>query len=234
MGHLYAITPFTQLDYPGELACIAWFSGCNLRCAYCHNPDIVLNHGDKDEGELIAFLQKRQGLLTGVVFSGGEATCCPLLPELARMARNMGYKVKLDTNGTRPEVIADLLVSRAIDAVALDYKCPRARAKEVVGTEKFQDEFRASLKLLIEHARNGFSLEIRTTFHPGLMTEDDLNLMIEDLDALGYPGTWYIQDVFAYGEGTLGKVEKPDRALDESRLKAPKNFTLGFRRAKQP
>jgi len=107
MSRIYDITPFTLLDYPDEVACIVWMSGCNLRCVYCHNPDIVLGRGDKEQAELFVFLKARQGKLTSVVFSGGEATFCPILPDLVRKTKEMGFKTKLDTNGGNPKVIRD-------------------------------------------------------------------------------------------------------------------------------
>lgn len=232
MGQLYAITPFTQLDYPGELACIAWFSGCNLRCAYCHNPDIVLTHGEKDDAELLAFLDKRRGLLTGLVLSGGEATCCPNISDIARQAKGKGYKVKLDTNGTRPEIVRAMLDENLLDYVALDYKCPDALASRVIGTEKFAQAFRETLELLVERA-DGQKLrfETRTTFHPDLMDENDLNAILDDLEHIGYRGAHYIQNIASWGESTLGNVPQPQRAIDRKKLSVPRSFSLSFREA---
>lgn len=232
MGQLYAITPFTQLDYPGELACIAWFSGCNLRCAYCHNPGMVLARGEKDEAELLAFLDKRRGLLTGLVLSGGEATFCPDLPGIARQAKARGYKVKLDTNGTRPEVVRAMLGEGLLDYVALDYKCPDSRAKSVTGTDSFTSAFRETLLLLIERADGDkLRFETRTTFHPGLMDEDDLNAILDDLDRSGYRGTHYVQSIASWGDRTLGNVPEPGRKIDREKLSATRSFSLSFRQA---
>jgi len=230
MGQLYAITPFTQLDYPGELACIAWFSGCNLRCAYCHNPAIVLQRGRKKDSELLSFLKTRRGLLTGVVFSGGEATFCPSLPDLAQQAKDLGYKTKLDTNGTNPEMLRELLRDRRIDCVALDYKCPPHRAERLLGTTLYEGAFRESLAYLINTSREqDFLLEIRTTYHPDFLDPDDLQWMIDDLDRLGYQGTYCLQNIVTNGEKTLGDVAPPASVLDQKQLPVPKNFTLGFR-----
>ena len=215
MGKLYAITPFTQLDYPGELACIAWFSGCNLRCAYCHNPDIVLRHGEKDDDELLAFLRSRRGFLTGVVFSGGEATFCPSLPDLARQAKAWGYKTKLDTNGTHPEMLYRLLENHHLDSVALDYKCPSRRADSLLGTGRYERAFQESLVYLIGQSRaQNIHLEIRTTYHPDFLNEEDIEWIIDDLDRKVYQGTYWIQNVVTSGEKTLGNIKKPAKALD--------------------
>lgn len=229
MGQLYEITPFTLLDYPGETACVAWFAGCNLRCVYCHNPDIVNGRGEKDEAELIDFLKKRVGKLTGVVFSGGEPTYYPGLAALMREAKQLGYKVKLDTNGARPEILAELLREKLPDYVALDYKSLPSRAADITGTDKFVERFEESLKLLIKAAQNGLALEVRTTYHADLMQEREIAEMAEHLDELGYKGVYYIQNVFSFGEKTLGNIAKPQRKPDFSILPKPKNFKIEFR-----
>lgn len=233
MGQLYEITPFTLLDYPGEMACIAWFAGCNMRCVYCHNPQIVTGKGEKDEQDLLDFLAKRTGRLSGVVFSGGEATLYQPLPDLIRKVRSMGFKIKLDTNGSRPEVLRGLLEEGLLDYVALDYKCVPEKAEALIGTGKLWEPFRKSLAMLIEAAGEEKSekigFEIRTTFHADLMDEDDLARMIQDLDEMGYRGTYYIQNIASTGEKTIGNIQEPQRALDRARLPEPKNFTLAFR-----
>lgn len=235
MGQLYAITPFTQLDYPGELACIAWFSGCNLRCAYCHNPKIVQKRGDKDDAELLSFLKMRRNRLTGVVFSGGEATFCSSLPSLVREAKAIGYKTKLDTNGTNPEMLRQLLEEKCIDYIALDYKCPSHRSERLLGTTHYDGAFRASLSYLIEESRaQRVSLEIRTTYHPDYLDEDDLGGMIADLDRCGYQGIYWLQNIVATGEQTLGSVAPAAGAIDLQGLPLPQNFKLGFRNFTSP
>ncbi len=230
MGQLYDITPFTLLDFPGETACIAWFAGCNLRCVYCHNPDIVGSHGDKEVDELLDFLNKRKGLLTGIVLSGGEPTFFAGLGHIAEEAKRMGYKVKLDTNGSRPDVIASMLKDKLLDYVALDYKCLPERAEDIIGTLHFVERFYESLKMLIEASKKSrIKLEVRTTFHADLMTDSELGLMIRELDSFGYKGTYYIQNVVSFGDSTIGGVSKPERVINTAELPKPKNFTLAFR-----
>src|SRR5690606_32859804 len=119
---IYSITPFTLLDYPNHPACILWFAGCNMRCLYCYNPDIVLGKGKLSVDDARNFLKSRQSLLQGVVFSGGECTLHPDLVPLARIAKTMGYQVKIDTNGTKPEVLEKLLNEKLVDYIAMDFK----------------------------------------------------------------------------------------------------------------
>ena len=230
MGQIYEITPITMLDYPDELACIVWFSGCNLRCVYCHNPDIVLNKGQKEDAELLAFLKSRRGKLTGVVFSGGEATFCPTLPDLVRQAKEMGFKTKLDTNGSNPAVLRQLVDAGLLDRVSLDYKCPPYLAEKLLGTARFETAFRESLDFLIAESRAGqVFLEVRTTVSPDLFSEADIGWMIADLDSRGYQGTYWLQNIVSSGEKTLGNIDPSTKTFDFSQLPVPKNFQLGFR-----
>lgn len=101
-------------DFPDSTACILWVAGCNMRCGYCHNPQIVLGKGVLSEADVLNFLHRRKGLLDGVVLSGGEATAWPGLIAFTTRVKAMGFAVKLDTNGLRPDVLAarcSLLVS---------------------------------------------------------------------------------------------------------------------------
>ncbi|MDD3183139.1 MAG: anaerobic ribonucleoside-triphosphate reductase activating protein [Alphaproteobacteria bacterium] len=230
MPSLYEITPFSLLDYPGEMACIAWFAGCNMRCVYCHNPKIVEGKGEREEREFLSFLDKRVGKLSAVVFSGGEATLYAGLPDLIRKVKALGFKIKLDTNGSRPQVLRGLLAEGLLNYVAMDYKCPQTLMEKLVGTPKLWEPFRESLSMLIEQAAQGSVLfEVRTTIHPDLMSEEDLNWMIRDLDQIGYKGTYYLQNIAATGDKTIGNVAAPERKLDQSKLIEPSGFKLGFR-----
>lgn len=231
MPGLYDITPFSLLDYPGEMSCIVWFAGCNMRCQYCHNPAIVTGKGEKDEAKLLAFLEKRVGKLSAVVLSGGEATLFPQIVELARKIKAMGFKIKLDTNGSRPKVLRQLLDEKLLSYVAMDYKCPLELAQNIIGTVKHWEPFRESLAMMIEEAarEGGPKFEVRTTVSTDLMAERELNWIIHDLDQMGYRGTYYIQNIFSHGEKTIGNIAKPERELDKSKLTKPKNFELGFR-----
>ncbi len=237
MSGIYSITPFTMLDYPNETACIVWFSGCNLRCPYCHNPEIVFCRGDGEGGgekKLFDFLEKRRGLLGGVVLSGGEATTHKGLAALARRVRSMGFKVKLDTNGSRPQALAELFAEGLPDYAAVDYKANPAGADIVTGVdgEKYLAALEESLKMLISRAASGaMGLEVRTTFHPDLMDEEGINEIIRHLEKLDYRGTYYLQQVFSYGGNTLGNIRRPEREIEAGLLIAPKNFHVSVRNA---
>ncbi len=196
------ITPLTLMDYPGKAACILWFGGCNMRCRYCYNADLAKGCKAKAafpthlrEKSLEEFLRSRAGFLDGVVLSGGECSLCPDLPSICQLARSLGYAVKMDTNGTRPDVIRQLVGDGLIDYIALDYKAPPSLFSSITGgcTQRQWEAFSESLQYLIG---SGFPFEVRTTVHPDLLEEKDISNIIEDLLSRGYQGTYYIQHYF--------------------------------------
>ena len=118
---LYSLTPFTTLDYPDKTACIAWFAGCNMRCAYCYNVPIVTGVGQISRAEFIKFLDKRKGKLSGVVFSGGECTLSPAFLPLASEVKSRGFSLKVDTNGSNLTALGQAISLNLIDYIALDF-----------------------------------------------------------------------------------------------------------------
>ena len=229
--NIYEITPFSCLDFPGEVSAIVWVSSCNLRCVYCHNPDIVLNKGTKTEKDLFDFLNKRIGKLSAVVFSGGEATLASDIIDVIRRVKSMGFKVKLDTNGAAPNVISSLLQDNLLDSVALDFKAPDYKISSVVGTSEFVPNFWQSCSLLIQYSKlnPAFSFEIRTTLSSDILSEEDVASMILELDNISYSGTYWLQNIVSFGEKTLGNIAPPSRLLDTAKLPKPSKFSLGFR-----
>lgn len=224
---IFSVTPFTMLDFPGRTACIIWFTGCNMRCPYCHNPQIVKGKGRGDIDQVMTFLKKRQGLLDGVVLSGGEASAYPGLPGFIRDLKALGYAIKLDTNGLRPDIIKAHLDAGFLDYVALDYKAPPAKFRRVTGTDKY-DLFSQTLDLLC--VQGSVEFEVRTTVHTDLMDEDDVSGIIRDLEGRGYKGIHAIQN-FTHSDDrpTLGFMKAQSRLLDIGKLYKPASFNLIFR-----
>lgn len=202
MKALYDITPFTLLDFPDTPAAIFWFAGCNLRCVYCYNPDIVFGSARIDEEEALSFLRKRQGLLEGVVLSGGECTTYPNILSFCRSIKALGYTIKLDTNGMLKRVINALLAENLIDYVALDYKAPEAKMGEICGNGS-EKHFWECYDLL--HQSNVL-FEVRTTFHPDLLSEEDIIQTSRSLKERGYIGEYFLQ-LFQSGVQTIGNIE---------------------------
>ena len=171
---IYGLQKLTLLDYPGKAACTVFTAGCNLRCPFCHNAALV--NGDwgepLDDGKLFAFLEKRRGILDGVAITGGEPTMQPDLPDFIRRVRELGYLVKLDTNGFYPDRLEPLLRTGAVDYVAMDIKSSPARYAAVAGLESVDlDAVRRSIQLLMEWP---VAYEFRTTVVRELHTPDDI------------------------------------------------------------
>ena len=152
----------TLLDYPGKMACTVFTYGCNFRCGFCHNAMLVTeeNSDNISEDEFFAFLKKRQGILDGVCISGGEPTLQKDLPEFIEKIKAMGYAVKLDTNGSKPEVLRKLISENLIDYVAMDIKNSPGKYSLTCGCEVDMAPIKESVSVIIE---SGISHEFRTT-----------------------------------------------------------------------
>lgn len=186
---LYDITPFTVVDWPGKLAAIAWFAGCNMRCLYCYNADIVFaEEGRYTPEDLYALLAERKGLLDGVVLSGGEATRYDLLP-ICKKIKRMGFGIKLDTNGLRPDRLRALIESNLLDYIALDFKADYQKFGFITGSSRY-GRFVESLELLLEKS---VAFEVRTTVHADLLDKEDLGRMAQFLKSKGYDKPYYLQ-----------------------------------------
>jgi len=221
---VYDVTPFTLLDFPGKTACIVWFSGCNMRCGYCHNPQIVRGKGRHSLEGIFDFLKRRTGLLDGIVLSGGEATLYTELAGFAAEVRRMGFAVKLDTNGSRPKIIETLLADGSLDYIALDYKAPLHDTRRVTGIG-CSDEIDKTLQILMQQEKAGF--EIRTTVHTGILQEADVAEIIRDLEKRDYRGKYFIQNFTADNDRpTLGRLPPQSRLLDLQQLPRTDQFEI--------
>ena len=176
---IYNITPFTLLDYPNKSACIFWYAGCNMRCLYCYNPEIVLGKGNITFSEAISFLKTRQGLLDAVVFSGGECLIHKNILDQIKKVKELGFLVKIDTNGSNPNILRELIDSELIDYVALDFKATESDFQQITKSDLFL-QFEKSFEILQE---SKVEFEIRTTYHSKLIPDGKLNEMIEYLVA---------------------------------------------------
>lgn len=165
----------TLLDYPGLVACTVFLPGCNLRCPFCHNASLVLPErlapSQLTEEAFFAFLQSRTGKLDGVCVTGGEPTLQADLARLLRGIRDLGFRVKLDTNGTQPQVLRQLLDEGLPDYVAMDIKNSPDRYAQTCGGVDVLDRVRESAALLMG---SGIDYEFRTTAVTPLHTPPDL------------------------------------------------------------
>jgi pyruvate formate lyase activating enzyme len=211
---VFSISPFTLLDFPDRMACILWFAGCNMRCTYCYNPEIVLGKGKLSWDDVREFLLTRIGMLDGVVFSGGECTIHPQIIPFAREVKRMGFEVKIDTNGSRPDVLETLIQENLVDFVALDFKGMPGNYWKITRSHLFKP-FEKSLKILLG---SSVRFEVRTTVHPDLLNYQELDEMKKWLREKGFSGTFYLQ-LFRGDKETLGdlaQTRKPDFVLEQS------------------
>ncbi len=166
----------TLLDYPGRVAATLFTIGCNYRCPFCHNPELADPERFAellDEGEILERLGERAGFLDGVVISGGEPTIHPGLPTFIERVKGFGFLVKLDTNGTNPDVLDELLEAQLVDFIAMDVKAPLDRYDEIVGAVADLDSIETSIQRVVEKAPD---YEFRTTVAPTLGRDDILHI----------------------------------------------------------
>lgn len=163
---LHGLNKLTLLDYPGHLACTAFTGTCNFRCPYCHNAPLVLTPGDCPvitEKEFFDFLASRKGKLDGVCITGGEPTLQTDLPEFIEKIKALGFLVKLDTNGYRPEILKILLDAQLLDMVAMDIKNSRDFYAATVGVHEAYFELERVEKSIALLLLSGIPHEFRTT-----------------------------------------------------------------------
>jgi len=254
----------TLIDYPGEVALIVFTQGCNFRCQFCYNPMLVLPEGqDKlkysprrivgvnsrpgvgaqkdhhliEEGDFFVFLRSRTGKLDGVVITGGEPTIQPDLPEFIKKIKDLGFKVKLDTNGTNPEMLEKLITAlpgkpRLVDYVAMDIKAPLNKYIKVTGLDNIypvqssKNNFggilpeaellhrvKKSVKMIM---KSGLPYEFRTTVVPGLLNKENIAEMAELIKGAD---KWYLQffksDTDLINKDFQGKARFTEKEMKE-------------------
>jgi pyruvate formate lyase activating enzyme len=185
------IVKSSLIDYPGKVAAVIFTQGCNFRCPYCHNPELVNpEHFNKPipEKEILSFLEMRRGLIDGVVITGGEPLLQPEIKDFIKEVKEMGYSVKLDTNGSNPQRLEELLSEGILDYIAMDIKSPIGKYSSVVRAEVDTDHIRKTLMLI---TKSGLPYEVRTTLFWGL-TMDDVLRMMGELNAFGIEN-YYLQ-----------------------------------------
>ncbi len=200
---VYNLTKFTTTDYVGHLSCVIWFIKCNFRCEYCYNDDLVYSKtGNYTLDECLEFLKTRVGLLDAVVLSGGEASIHNLVDFCIEL-KKLGFKIKLDTNGTNPKQIKKLISLNLIDYMAIDFKATKEKFYEITKTNMY-DEYIKTITYLI---KINFDFEIRTTVHSQLLNSYDINEMISVLENIGYKNTYYLQN-FLQTPTNIGDIKE--------------------------
>lgn len=212
MIRLAGLVRTSTIDWPGFLSAVIFTPGCNFDCFYCQNRSLLGAAAPQiDYDEVMAFLQKRRGLIEGIVVTGGEPLLQTDLPSFLQTVRALGYRIKLDTNGSRPLMLQKLIRAGLVDYVAIDLKAPWSRYPEISGCRPSDTEaVRGSFSLL---AQSSVDWEARTTVPPQL-AEEDLAVMARSVEPLP---AWFLQHY------RLPQNYKPQ---DRFRVEAP-GFTPG-------
>jgi pyruvate formate lyase activating enzyme len=178
MVKIVGFSKTSLLDWDGMVAAVIYLPGCNMRCPFCHNRELVLESTQMDEIPLEAikeYLEENVEFLDGVVVSGGEPTIHPDLPDLMRWLRSLGARIKLDTNGSNPEMLRDLIRAGLVDYVAMDLKAPLdEKYSQLVGCEAPLDEIKLSIEILMT---SDIDYEFRTTMVPTYLSLEDYERM---------------------------------------------------------
>jgi pyruvate formate lyase activating enzyme len=203
---------FSLSDYPGNAAAIVFTQGCNFRCPFCHNgsliPSDVPGGACIPEQKIVRHLERRRSLLDGVVVTGGEPTIQADLLRFLRLIRGMGYALKLDTNGSRPDVLRRLLDENLVDYIAMDVKAPPDRYDSLTGVSVSMRGVRESIRLI---GRSGIRHEFRTTIVRPLLSDRDIMLIREMLPSRS---PHILQDFYpehAYDQTLRTFVPAPER-----------------------
>ena len=162
------------IDYPGKISSIIFTCGCNFRCPYCHNPELVLAEmfpKPVNEKDIFSFLEKRKGKIDGVVITGGEPTIHPDLPSFMKKIKETGYLIKIDTNGSNPEMLRKIINYGLVDYIAMDIKAPLTKYDKITETNVDTEKIAKSIQIIFE---SGVKYEFRTTVVKGLLSIKDI------------------------------------------------------------
>lgn len=208
------------IDYPGKISAIVFTIGCNFRCPYCHNPELVDETADEiPEADIFTFLKKRVGLLEAVTITGGEPTMHDDLLSFIRRVKDLGFLVKLDTNGTNPDTLQKALEEKLVDYVAMDIKSPLATYEKTANRPVDTTAIRSSINLLIQ---GNTQYEFRTTLVKTLITPEDLDGIGSDIQGAG---RYYLQKFVptkTLNPAFLRKTTFTDAELEEMRVNMQK------------
>ncbi|MDD5568844.1 MAG: anaerobic ribonucleoside-triphosphate reductase activating protein [Candidatus Pacebacteria bacterium] len=193
----------TLVDYPSKLACTVFLSGCNFRCPFCYSQELVLPEAIKNQPQIsedyfFSFLKEKQGMIEGCVLCGGEPTINPDLPGFCKKIKGLGFSIKLDTNGSNPEALAELISLQLIDYIAMDIKAPLTEEKyaEACGVRYDLEKIKQSIAII---KNSGLDYEFRTTIVPLIHSKEDIITMAKNIA----PAKKYFLQRFRGEKGTI-------------------------------
>ena len=205
---IHGLQKMTLLDFPGHVACTVFTGGCDMRCPFCHNFELVDGSAPPimEEEELFAFLEKRRGLLDGVAFTGGEPCLQKNLPDLMKRVKQMGYSIKLDTNGNHPDMLRRMMEEGLLDYVAMDIKNSPDKYALTAGLRQIDmGPIRESVKMLME---GPVSYEFRTTCVAQFHEEEDFVKIGEWLEGAK---AYFLQSFTDRDSVPFGNLTAPSR-----------------------
>ncbi len=201
--------PVTASDFPGRMAAIIFTQGCNFRCPFCHNSSLLPTDSDTlvSVDSVLAFLKRREKVLGGVVISGGEPCLQQNLADLCAKIKEMDFAVKLDTNGSKPDVIQKLLSQKLLDFIAMDIKAPPHRLPELTGVKPDMEKINQSISLI---AASGVDHLFRTTDVTPLLSAHDH----QEIKKLVPPGSLHITQPFVAAHALSSQLQTPSKQAD--------------------
>jgi pyruvate formate lyase activating enzyme len=187
--HIKGVQKVSLIDYPGKISSIVFLNKCNMRCPYCHNPELVFNNDSQGEfpdisvEEFMGFLDKKKKWIDGVCITGGEPTLHNGLLEFMKMIKEKGLNVKLDTNGTNPKIIEEAIKQKVVDFIAMDIKNSLEMYEETANMKVNTENIKKSIKMIMDAGSKGLiDYEFRTTILPKLIGEKEINSIAQMLD----------------------------------------------------
>lgn len=209
------VQKISLIDYPGIISCVVFLDKCNMRCPYCHNPELIFNSEEFQDitiDEFLEFLKKKKKWIEGVVITGGEPTLHPGLIDFMRKIKEIGLLIKLDTNGTNPDIIEQAINNKLVDFIAMDIKNNIDKYDETVRTKVDKNKIIQSIKTIIQEGnKNNIDYEFRTTILPKHINEEDI---VKISELLAGSKKYVIQ-----------QFHKQDALLDDS-YKNERTYTL--------
>lgn len=219
---IYDYMPVSTVDYPGKIATTVFISGCNFRCPYCHNSSIVINKkANLTDEDILRYLDRRKNLIDGVCISGGEPTLWEGLKSLMVKIKSSGFLIKLDTNGSRPEVVQELIEEKLVDYIAMDVKAPLDGYRNFLTQVRDVEKVNISVDIIKNSA---VDYEFRTTVHPRLLS-------IEDIKRIGQ---WlkgakkYVLQGYRYSDGVLNPVLCGRQNCDKTYLEKARDEVVEY------
>ncbi len=172
--NIKGFVPTSMVDWPGKITSVVFLPGCNFRCSFCHNPELISGYENIDNikiEDIIDYLEKKKNWIDGVCITGGEPTLHSQLPEFINLLKNIGFQVKLDTNGTNPQMLCDLIEGNLLDYVAMDIKTYKDKYCKVINVDFDMDKIQKSIVFL---KKGKVDYEFRTTVAPDLIGEEEM------------------------------------------------------------